>query len=104
MYQGTLETAMRLLSFLLELKRLKKDNDLLEEAMLAGNGNPQKRRFFEVIDNDNSSNPSTLNPNVLEVLYVNLVAFCNLPLRFVQCEAFRGFIQYLNPTGNALLP
>jgi hypothetical protein len=25
-------------------------------------------------------------------------------LRFVQCEAFREFIQYLNPSGNALLP
>jgi hypothetical protein len=76
----------------------------IEEAMVAGTGNPQKRRFFEVIDNDNLSTPSTLNPDALEVLYVNLVASCNLPLRFVQCEAFREFIQYLNPTGNALLP
>jgi hypothetical protein len=33
-----------------------------------------------------------------------MVASCNLPLRFVQCEVFREFIEYLNPTGNALLP
>jgi hypothetical protein len=72
--------------------------------MVAGTENPQKRRFFDVIDNDNLSTPRTLNPDALEVLYVNMVASCNLPLRFVQCEAFREFIQYLNPSGNALLP
>ena len=76
----------------------------IEEAIVAGTENPQKRRFFEVIDNDNLSTPSTLNPDVLEVLYVNMVASYNLPLRFVQCEAFREFIQYLNPARNALLP
>ena len=60
----------------------------IKEAMVTGNRNPQKRRFFEVIDNDNLSTPCTLNPDALEVLYVNMVASYNLPLRFVQCEAF----------------
>jgi hypothetical protein len=55
----------------------------IEEAIVASTGNPQKRRFFDVIDNDNLSTPSTLNPNALEVLYVNIVASCNPPLRFI---------------------
>jgi hypothetical protein len=72
--------------------------------MVASTRNPQKRRFFEVIDNDNLSTPRTLNPNVLEVLYINIVASCNLPLCFIQCKAFCEFIEYINPTRNSLLP
>ena len=72
--------------------------------MVAGTRNPQKRHFFEVIDNNNLSTPSALNSDALEVLYVNMAASCNVPLRFVQCGAFRDLIQYLNPARNALLP
>jgi hypothetical protein len=73
---------MILLSFLLEQKRLKKDNNI-KEAIVAGTGNYQKRYFFKVIDNNNLSTPSTLNPNALEVLYINIIASCNLPLCIV---------------------
>jgi hypothetical protein len=45
-----------------------------------------------------------VNPDVLEVLFVNLIASCNLPMRFTECEAFRAIIQYLNNLGSDILP
>jgi hypothetical protein len=49
----------------LRAEKAQKRQRSIEEAVVAGVGNPQKGRFFEVIDNDNSSTPSTLNPDAL---------------------------------------
>lgn len=38
------------------------------------------------------------------MLFVNLIASCNLPLRFTECDAFRSLIQYLNEVGGDILP
>jgi hypothetical protein len=85
-------------------ERSRKRQQSIEEAMVTGAARLQKRRFFELDDNGLSTPSTLINPDALEVLYVNMVVSCNLPLRFVRCEAFREFVEYLNPTGNALLP
>jgi hypothetical protein len=42
----------------------------------------------------------SINPNVLEKLYINFLASCNQPIRLVECSAFRSLLLFLNKNIN----
>ena len=65
-------------------EKAKKRQLTIENALLSGSSNPQKRHRLQ------SSDPSGVpfNPDQLEVLYINLITSCNLPLHLVESPAF----------------
>jgi hypothetical protein len=83
-------------------ERSKKRQISIEDALATGASNPQKRRRFD--SEDSGSEHSTINPDQLEVLYVNFVTSCNLPLRLVECPSFRNLLTYLNGSIDTWLP
>lgn len=86
-------------------KATKKRQIGIEEAMLTAHQHPHKRRHMAAPINTNFQDEcSPVDPDTLEVLFVNLIAACNLPLRFTECEAFRMLVQYLNNLGGDILP
>jgi len=84
-------------------EKVKKRQRSIEEAIAYGAESTTKRRRLEnttVIDD----NDAPICPQTLEVLYINMLAACNLPTSFVEQEDFRTLIQYLSPYGAYLLP
>jgi hypothetical protein len=60
--------------------------------------NPHKRR--RVGDGEGVS----IQPNVLKILWVNVLAACSLALRLVSVPQFRAFLSYLNSDIDTWLP
>ena len=83
-------------------ERSKKRQISIEDALVTRAINPQRRRRLD--SEDSSSGPSTINPNQLEVLYINFVTSYNLPLRLVECPSFRNLLTYLNRSIDTWLP
>lgn len=81
-------------------ERAKKRQLSIEDALTSGLSNPQKRRRLQCSELEDSS----LNPDQLEILYIDLITSCNLPLRLVECPAFRDLLYYLNKDIDTWLP
>src|SRR3981081_430457 len=65
-------------------EKVKKRQLTIENAFISGSSNPQKHCYFQ------SSDPFgiLLNPNQLEILYINLITSCNLLLHLVKSPTF----------------
>lgn len=46
----------------------------------------------------------SIDPDVLEKLYINFLASCNQPIRLVECSAFRSLLSFLNEDVDVWLP
>lgn len=79
--------------------RARKRQVSIQDALVAGAANPQKRRRVR-----GDSIGITINADQLEVLTVNFITSCNLPLRLVECPSFRNLLAYLNPDIDTWLP
>lgn len=78
---------------------------LISEAFDTAQANPQKRkRLTTTQPSDLEEECSSVDPDVMEVLFTNLVAAANLPFTFVKCKEFRALITYLNTIGGECLP
>jgi hypothetical protein len=62
------------------------------------NPNPKRRKLFHRVEGD------SIDPNVLEILWVHVLVACSLALRLICLPSFRAFLQYLNPDVLAWLP
>src|SRR4030088_715953 len=80
-------------------EKAKKRQLTIENALISGSSNPQKCHCLQ------SSDPSDipLNPDQLEVLYINLITSCNLLLYFVKSPAFQELLTFLNNNINTWL-
>ena len=78
----------------------------IQEAIALGQANPRKRRYVdtEMALDTTVDFTGSINPDTLERLYIDFQTSCNLPIRFVQCTAFRNLVRYLNPIADDLLP
>ena len=78
----------------------------IQEAIALGQANPRKRRYVdtEMALDTTADFTGSINPDTLERLYIDFQTSCNLPIRFVQCTAFRNLVRYLNPIADDLLP
>jgi hypothetical protein len=81
-------------------EKAKKRQPTIENTLISGSSNPQKRRRLQ------SSDPSNipLNLDQLEVLYINLITSCNFPLRLVESPTFRELLTFLNDDIDTWLP
>src|SRR4030088_2981439 len=84
----------------LQEEKAKKRQLTIENALISGSSNPQKCHCLQ------SSDPSDipLNPDQLEVLYINLITSCNLPLHLVESPTFRELLTFLNNGIDTWLP
>lgn len=67
-------------------------------ALEVAEARKQKRRRL------NRSQGGDLNPDALEVLYINFVAAHHESLSLVECHQFRALLNFLNPETEAWLP
>jgi uncharacterized C2H2 Zn-finger protein len=81
-----------------QLRRLKARDLDIAQAFARGSLNTSKRRCLSSIATE------TLEPEVIEQLYVRLIVCCSLSFRLVEREEFRSFLQYLNPEIGNWLP
>jgi hypothetical protein len=72
--------------------------DILQQARLATEENPRKRRRL------NEQSGDSIDPDQLEVLYVRFITACSLPFRLVECPEFRALLGYLNSDVDTWLP
>lgn len=79
--------------------KFKKRQQTIQEAMETGETQNHKRRRFEGLSDNN-----TLNADTLEVLWINMIVSCNLPLRLIECDTFRALLQFISPDGAEILP
>lgn len=80
------------------LERAKKQQLSIVQAQQQAAENPHKRRKLDRKAGD------SIDPDTLEVLYVNFVAACNQSLRLNECEEFRDLLFYLNNDITTWLP
>lgn len=83
-------------------EKAKKRQLSIEDALSSGLSNPQKRRRLQYSEPEDPY--TSLNPDQLEILYINLISSCNLPLRLVECPAFRDLLYFLNKDIDTWLP
>jgi hypothetical protein len=79
--------------------RIKNLETSIAAAMEGASANPQKRRRL-----NQEEAITDLNPDVLELLYVQFIAVCNQSLRLAECPEFRAFLFYLNKDIDTWLP
>ena len=78
--------------------KLKNIRWILEQARLAAEENPRKRRRL------NDQPGDSIAPDQLEALYVRFISACSLPFRLVECPEFRALLSYLNDDVDTWLP
>lgn len=71
---------------------------ILEQARLAAEENPRKRRRL------NDQCGDSIDPDQLEALYVRFITACSLPFRLIECPEFRALLAYLNTDIDTWLP
>ena len=63
----------------------------MEDSVTMAKKHPySRRRLLE------EASGLSIDPNVLEKLYINFLASCNQPIRLVECPAFRSLLLFLN--------
>lgn len=72
----------------------------IKEAMARGQETSYKRRRLA----EEPDTGRTMDPAVLEHLYVRWITACSVPFRMVSREEFRAFLHYLNPEVDVWLP
>ncbi len=73
------------------LERAKNQQAAIDLALLQAEENPKKRRRI------GNANGDSLNPGIMEILWVNVLAACSLAFRLSDNKQFRTFLEYLNP-------
>ena len=63
----------------------------MEDSVALAKQHPHSRR--RLLDKASSL---SIDPDVLEKLYINFLASCNQPIRLVECSAFRSLLLFLN--------
>ena len=71
----------------------------MEDSVALAKQHPHSRRRLS----DEASGLS-IDPDVLEKLYINFLASCNQPIRLVECSAFRSLLSFLNEDVDVWLP
>jgi hypothetical protein len=79
-------------------KRVKNQQATIVEAMQDAAAHPQKRRKMH------ESDGHTINPDMLEILWIQVVVACHFALRLVEIPQFRTFLSYLNKDIECWLP
>ena len=79
--------------------RTRKRQLLMEDSVAMAKKHPHSRRRLS----DEASGLS-IDPDVLEKLYINFLASCNQPIRLVECSAFRSLLSFLNEDIDVWLP
>jgi len=78
--------------------KAKNQQSTIENAIATAESQNFKRRKL------NHEPGDTINPGILEVLYVQFLVACSLPFRLVECPEFRAFLYYLNNEIDNWLP
>ena len=73
------------------IERVKNSQVAIDTAIVQAAEHPKKRR--KIGDGTGES----LDPNVVEILWVNVLAACSLTFRLYGIPQFRSFLTYLNP-------
>jgi hypothetical protein len=63
----------------------------MEDSVAMAKKHPHSRRHLS-----EEASGLSINPNVLEKLYINFLASCNQSIRLVECSAFRSLLSFLN--------
>jgi hypothetical protein len=71
----------------------------MEESVAMAKKHPHGRRRLS-----EEASGLSIDPDVLEKLYINFLASCNQPFRLVECPAFRSLLSFLNEDVNVWLP
>jgi hypothetical protein len=79
-------------------KRVKNQQATIVEAMQDAAAHPQKRRKMH------ESDGHSINPDMLEILWIQVVVACHFALRLVEIPQFRTFLLYLNKDIECWLP
>jgi hypothetical protein len=71
----------------------------MEDSITMAKKHPHSRRRLS-----EEASGLSVDPNVLEKLYINFLASCNQPFRLVECPAFRSLLSFLNEDVEVWLP
>jgi hypothetical protein len=71
----------------------------MEDSITMAKNHPHSRRRLS-----EEASGLSIDPNVLEKLYINFLASCNQPFRLVECPAFRSLLSFLNEDIEVWLP
>jgi hypothetical protein len=79
--------------------KVKKRQLSMEDSITMAKKYPHSRRRLS-----EEASGLSIDPDVLEKLYINFLASCNQPFRLVECSAFRSLLSFLNEDVEVWLP
>lgn len=71
----------------------------MEDSVAMAEKHPHSRRRLS-----EEASGLSIDPDILEKLYINFLASCNQPFRLVECPAFRSLLSFLNEDVEVWLP